>query len=116
MLALCQQIEENLIQGHQNVFLLVLKGGTKGFFFFYYSIKRNLCLGILSFMNIFFHIKGFKLAALTFMINFFFTEDQSVLSQPSQVNFHDQIFYFSYFYNKFELCKINSTKFVNIFL
>ena len=32
MLALCQQIEVNLIQGHQNLFLLVLKrGGTKGY-------------------------------------------------------------------------------------
>jgi len=29
MLALCQQIEVNLIQGHQNLFLLVLKRRQK---------------------------------------------------------------------------------------
>ena len=32
MLALCQQIEVNLIQGHQNVFLLVLKRGQNDIF------------------------------------------------------------------------------------
>jgi len=32
MLAVCQQIEVNLIQWHQNVFLLVLKGGQKDIF------------------------------------------------------------------------------------
>ena len=50
-----------------------------------YSIQRNLCLGMLSSMNMFFHIKGLKILAITFMIKVFFTEDQHVLSQPSQI-------------------------------
>jgi len=29
LLTLCQQTKEKLIKGYQNVFLLVLKGGTK---------------------------------------------------------------------------------------
>jgi len=32
MLALCPQIEENFIQEHQNVFLLVVQGGQKDIF------------------------------------------------------------------------------------
>jgi len=32
MLAPCQQIEENLIQEHQNVFLLVFNGGQNDIF------------------------------------------------------------------------------------
>ena len=44
---------------------------------------------MLSFTNMFFHIKGFKILAmkltvLTFMIKFLFAEDQQVLRRPSQ--------------------------------
>ena len=45
---------------------------------------------MLSSMNMFFHIKGFKilamkLAVLTFMIKVFIIEDQPILGQPLEV-------------------------------
>jgi len=92
MLALCQQIVVNLIQGHQNVFLLVLKR-DKRIYFVEYSIKR-----------IFFFVKGCCLLwtffpyprveynnnetdSLNIHDQNLFTKDQPILNEPSQIIF-----------------------------
>jgi len=43
MLVLCQQIEVNLIEGHQNVFLFILKGGQKDIFLLNIQ-SREICV------------------------------------------------------------------------
>jgi len=72
-IVLCQQIEVNLIQEHENVFLLVLKRGQMDILCWIFNQDKCLCLGMLSFMNMFSHIKGLrilamKLTILTFII------------------------------------------------
>ena len=63
MLALCQQIKLYLIQGHQTVFLLILKGGQNDKFCRIFNQEKILYLGMLSSMNMFFHIKGLRILA-----------------------------------------------------
>ena len=68
ILALCQQIEKSLIQGHQNVFSLVLKKEQKDMFCSIFSLEKFLCLGMFYFMNIFFHIKRLRILVIKLTI------------------------------------------------
>jgi len=73
--------KKKLIQGHQNVLLLVLKEEQK-------NVLLNIQSRELYFINIFFHIKLLiKLTVLTFFYQNSFTEDQPVLSHPTQTIF-----------------------------
>ena len=90
MLGLCQQIEENLIQGHQNVFLLVLKKRTKRYILLNIQSREIFVSRDVVFYE---HVFSYQRVQDTsnetnspdIYDQILFVEDQPVLSQPSQV-------------------------------
>jgi len=71
MQALYQEMKANLIQGHQNVFLLVLKGGTKGYILLNIQSKEIFVYRDVVSMNMFFHIKRLRILEIKLTIQAF---------------------------------------------
>jgi len=66
----CQQIEVNLIQGHQNVFF-GFKRGTKGYILLNIQSRETFMSRDVVFYEHVFHIKGLKILAMKLTVQIF---------------------------------------------
>jgi len=91
MLALCQKIEVNLIQEHQNVFLLVLKGGQEYILLNIQSREIFVSRDVVFYEHVFQYQRVEDTSNETNSANIHdqnvFTEDQPILNESSRVIF-----------------------------